>query len=217
MAEAVRISRLRQEEPIETGCWPAVREVEVGSQTRSPESRAFAARYSFIRPERPVLTEDAATTGTLSSQPLSNSVAGTNTFEKTQERELNIERLVNKVIVKVPHPVPPPSRFELLQQWEGEVRQVDPDEFTAVVRDITNPRSPEEEVTLSKDEVSGADLELVQPGAIFYWIIGYRVSRDGQKTRTSDLRFRRLPAWTSKEIKRARERAHEIERMLGIG
>jgi hypothetical protein len=138
-------------------------------------------------------------------------------IRKDSRKSVEHERLVNKVIVKVPHPVAPPSRFELLQQWEGEVRQVDSDEFTAVVRDITNSRSPEEEVTLPKDEVSRADLELVQPGAIFYWIIGYRVSRGGQKTRTSDLRFRRLPAWTSKEIKRARERALEIERLLGIG
>jgi len=217
MAQPLRIFRSRQEEPIETTCWPALREVRVGSQSRCPESTAFATRDSFIRSEKPVLSDGGMTTGTSASQLLSNSVAGTSTFGKAQEKASEINGLVDKVIVKVPYPAPPLSRFELLQQWEGEVRQVDSDEFTAVIRDLTNSRSPEEEVTLPKDEISSGDIGLVQPGAIFYWIIGYRVSPDGQKTRTSDLRFRRLPAWSAREIKRASERTLEFKRMLGIG
>ena len=217
MANPLKIFRSRQEEPMETICWPALREVQVGSQTQGPESGVFATRDSFIRSEKPALSEGAITTGSSASQAVSNSQANTNTFGNAQEKAPEIDRLADRVIVRVPYPSPPPSRFELLQQWEGEVRQIEADEFTAVIRDLTNPCSPEEEITLPKDEISSGDIGLVQPGAIFYWIIGYRISPDGQKTRTSDLRFRRLPAWSAKEINRATDHTYEFKRMLGIG
>jgi hypothetical protein len=120
-------------------------------------------------------------------------------------------------IVRMPVVSPPDYRFQLLQQWEGRVSDVSDQEFTAVLRDLTDPNQPEEEATFSLVEVSEQDEGLVARGAIFYWVIGYRISASGQKTRSSDLRFRRLPVWTRSEIKRFTKKAEEFEEVFGIG
>ncbi len=216
MAQELPAFRSRQEGPVETDCWPALSGVELGSQARAPESAPFAPSHLFIRPEKVILPEGVVTPATSTSQPLPNSLVGTNTSDRTQEVMLNVEGLVRGVIVKVPRLAPPRTRSEILQQWEGEVRTVDADEFTAVIRDLGSAHAPEEEVTLAREEVSDGDLQLVQPGAIFYWAVGYRISPGGQKTRTSELLFRRLPAWSRRQLERARERAREFERVLGI-
>jgi len=111
----------------------------------------------------------------------------------------------------------PDYRFQLLQQWEGRVSNISDAEFTAVLRDLTDPSKPDEEATFSLEEIPEQDKGLVVTGAIFYWVIGYRMSASGQKTRSSDLRFRRLPVWTRAEIKRLAKRAEEFGEVLGIG
>jgi hypothetical protein len=89
-------------------------------------------------------------------------------------------------------------------------------EFSARLKDRTNAEAADEFVTLSLDEVPESDRALVQPGAVFYWFIGYDVSRFGQLTRTSRIRFRRLPAWTPAERRKIEERAAHIARVFGI-
>ena len=113
-----------------------------------------------------------------------------------------------------------PSEIEAqavsLQKWEGTVFEVKKDVFKARLHDLTT-ENPEEEAEFSIDEISDDDRELLKPGAVFYWSIGYLTTGTGQRIRTSIIKFRRLPAWTEREIRTAKAQATEIRRILGWG
>lgn len=106
------------------------------------------------------------------------------------------------------------ARFIVVQKWEGAVTAVEGDFFIARLTDLT-AGAAQEEVELPLEEVSDDDRSLVESGAVFYWSIGYDVARGGQRTRASRIRFRRLPAWTAKELGEAKERAKKLKEDLG--
>lgn len=101
-----------------------------------------------------------------------------------------------------------------LQSWEGSVIEVLQDSFVARLIDRSS-ESPGEEAEFPLDEVSWDDRHLVKEGAVFYWIIGYRDSVGGQRTRISEIRFRRTATWTPSDFKRARGRARRLLDLLG--
>jgi hypothetical protein len=70
-------------------------------------------------------------------------------------------------------------------------------------------RGYDEEAEFSYNKITEDDIELIKPGAVFYWAIGYNHSGTGQKRRFSDIRFRRLPVWNNKEIDIARSEASQ--------
>ena len=115
--------------------------------------------------------------------------------------------------VQVPnHVISRPStkdagKFLLLQLWEGKVVFVDEEknEFVSVVIDKTNPEFPDEKVTLSTMEIDPNDNHLLEAGSIFYWSIGYVDTPGRPRSRVSRIRFRRLPAWSKKEVLKAKE------------
>ena len=102
--------------------------------------------------------------------------------------------------------------FRLLQMWEGCVLSIDVDhnEFTVQISDKMNKDLPDEQLTLSIDEISPNDLVLLKEGAVFYWSIGYADYPGRPRTRESRIRFRRLPKWTNRELQNARERGAEL-------
>jgi hypothetical protein len=100
-----------------------------------------------------------------------------------------------------------------LQEWEGTVDSIGDRTFVARLVDRTSP-GPDEEAEFDIDEVSRGDRDLLAPGAIFYWSIGYRDSASGSRSRTSLLTFRRLPAWTDEEKRQAEKTADEIIEVL---
>ena len=109
----------------------------------------------------------------------------------------------------------PAAMLQPLQSWEGVVLQVNDDTFSVRLVDLSGDRA-EEEMELEKQELSDFDLELLEPGAFFYWTVGYRVRLPrGARERVSQIRFRRLPAWSRSEIAAAEERAtrlaHELD------
>ena len=108
----------------------------------------------------------------------------------------------------------PQDRFVSLHKWEGIVLAVQRDSFLARLIDLTQG-SPEEEGEFSLNDVSGEDMPLLKPGAIFYWNIGYHDSRTGQRRKVSEIRFRRLPAWTAREIEAARREASRLRDVIG--
>lgn len=105
------------------------------------------------------------------------------------------------------------DRFRLLQKWEGTVTACSQQEFTAVLRE---KGQPDQEATFDLEEVPEGDRELIVAGAVFHWSIGYR-DRRGQRSRESIIRFRRLPAWTRRELERADQEADEIIAALHWG
>jgi hypothetical protein len=106
------------------------------------------------------------------------------------------------------------SVLQPLQSWEGVVLDVREDSFLVRLVDATGDHA-DEELELGKEDLSEFDLSLLQPGAIFYWTIGYRqqVPRGGRE-RVSRIRFRRLPAWSQRELTAARERAVTLSNEL---
>lgn len=105
------------------------------------------------------------------------------------------------------------NRFVPLQKWEGTVLQVLKESFFARLVDLTSG-GIDEEAELPLEEVSDADRSLVEPGAVFYWNIGYVDSLSGQRTRASVIRFRRLPVWRVEELERAKQKMQYLSNEL---
>ncbi len=108
------------------------------------------------------------------------------------------------------------QKFFSLQKWEGVVTEITPDSFFARLVDKSN-EAPDEEAEFAIEEISSGDMHLLKIGAVFNWDIGYHESKGGQRTKQSVIRFRRLPAWTNREIEDARKRAVQIRDSLGWG
>jgi hypothetical protein len=140
-------------------------------------------------------------------------------IEKIEKYLKNIippEKSKEDPVVILKNPKPLKEHYKLLQQWEGVILEVHKDYFSSKLRDMTG-NAPGEEAEIAFDEISEVDLDLVKPGAFFYWSIGRHTSKSGQQTRSSLIIFRRLPAWTDKEIERANKRSEEISAKLGWG
>jgi hypothetical protein len=114
-------------------------------------------------------------------------------------------------VVRTPPPTSLEYAFDVRQQWEGVVTNVEGDEFTVVLRDVRNSAAPEYEAVLPMEEVSPDDLPLLVPGGVLYWTIGYEQTRTGQRKRVSTIRLRRLPAWSRRDMARVEQRARALD------
>jgi hypothetical protein len=106
-------------------------------------------------------------------------------------------------------------RQMISHHWECTVVHIGAHSFTATLRSLRDPSDSEKEAEIPLEAVTPDDLELLQPGAIFYWTIGYDISPSGTRKRASEVRFRRLPAWTKKDVERIRSRATELFELFG--
>jgi hypothetical protein len=118
------------------------------------------------------------------------------------------------VVLQMPRLPQVKEFFKAIQRWEGYVLDVTEDSFNARLVTIVG-EGPTQEAEIPFEELEQEDRKLVEPGAVFYWSIGY-LDRPSGRLRTSLIRFRRLPAWTSHEIERARADAKELGVLLGI-
>jgi hypothetical protein len=112
---------------------------------------------------------------------------------------------------------PPRSSVTALQEWEGYVLTIDRPHksFTARLLDLTvNDKAEKELAEFDISELSESDDKLLQEGAVFRWVIGNQITRGGQKRRISQIIFRRMPAWTQREIDEARREAKELSRAI---
>jgi hypothetical protein len=96
----------------------------------------------------------------------------------------------------------------ILQQWEGLVLFREEESFTARLFESYQD-FPVKRAKISLQEVAEEQRELVLPGGMFSWIIGYRI-RGGTRSRFSEIYFRRLPPWTKQELKNAETAAVKI-------
>lgn len=74
-------------------------------------------------------------------------------------------------------------RYCLLQEWDGTVTEIGDDEFTAELRDLTDPTNCREEATFEFSAVPPPDRALLTLGAVFRWRVGYENSATGQRRR----------------------------------
>ena len=90
--------------------------------------------------------------------------------------------------------------------WAGYVQEIK-NSFAAALADITAGENTQEgelaEFLIA--DVKDDDRDLLKPGAIFRWVVGYQRSPAGTKRRVSDIFFRRLPAWSKRDLVRANE------------
>jgi len=101
-----------------------------------------------------------------------------------------------------------------LEKWEGCITEVQDDTFTATLVDLKANNSDEEAVFFI-NEISLEERKMIVEGALFYWNIGYEI-RNGQRRSVSEIRFRRLPKISKREIDLGKKRAHLLKSMLNI-
>lgn len=105
------------------------------------------------------------------------------------------------------------AQYELKQKWEGYVLKVGQETFQARLTPLAG--EPGEHIAnLYLVEVDKAERNLVKPGSIFYWSIGYRDSVSGRR-RESFIRFQRLPHRSKRELEAARRRGKELLQLFG--
>jgi hypothetical protein len=105
------------------------------------------------------------------------------------------------------------NRMISLQKWHGYVLSVLDNSIWVRLIDLTN-NGPDEETEISLEEITEEDWDLIKPGAIFYWSIGYLDLYSGQRLRTSVIRFQRMPAWRDEEIRAAHKEAEELQNSI---
>lgn len=103
--------------------------------------------------------------------------------------------------------------FRSLERWEGVVDELKGNEIFVRLYSDSIPNYHETAV-LSTNDVDPDDRELLVPGGVFYWSIGYRDGPSGRET-ISVMRFRRLPAWDEKRLNKIRREADELFKHFG--
>lgn len=100
--------------------------------------------------------------------------------------------------------------FQSLQEWEGVVLNISDSTFTARLVDVFDKDAPDEEADFLRQDLRNDDFKMLEPGAVFRWVVGYVIKKDGTKRRSSDIVFRRLPQWTQRDISEADEEARSL-------
>ncbi len=113
-----------------------------------------------------------------------------------------------------PQPKRMHERFRAIQKWEGYVIDADDEVFRARLIPLKG-EGCEQEAEIFLSEITDEDREMLQPGAVFYWSIGYLEKPSGTM-RASIIRFRRLPTWTAQELTAAETKATELKELLGV-
>jgi hypothetical protein len=106
-----------------------------------------------------------------------------------------------------------PESSIILQKWEGVVLERGETKFSSHLLE-GDEDFPLKRADIDLEELAVEDRELVEPGALFIWTIGYRV-RDGTRSRFSEIYFRRLPRWTKEEIYSAMTRGAALSEEAG--
>jgi hypothetical protein len=104
---------------------------------------------------------------------------------------------------------------ELHQYWECVVEEIGPTKFLAVLRSLKNPNDSEKEAEIPIALVEEDDRELLLPGAVFYWSLGYQTV-SGTSKRFSAIKFRRLPAWTKRDLARIESGAAKLKALFAL-
>ncbi|WP_131679668.1 hypothetical protein [Metapseudomonas furukawaii] len=99
--------------------------------------------------------------------------------------------------------------FVAEQEWEGCVTWFDDKQFHAHLLDLTN-EGIEEEAVFDIGEISSIHHDLLKEGALFRWSIGYQRQKGGTRSKVSSLVFRRLPAWSARDIERSKKEADDL-------
>lgn len=107
---------------------------------------------------------------------------------------------LGELALSPPRTTPFKEYFKAIQKWEGKVISLSGDTFKATLSALVGDKI-DQEADIYVEDVTPDERPYIEPGAVFYWSIGY-LERPSGRRRESVLRFRRLPAWTSDEVKK---------------
>jgi hypothetical protein len=103
------------------------------------------------------------------------------------------------------------DRLLVLQQWEGVVTEVYSDSFLTNLVDLTAGETDvSDEAELPMGDLSADDRKILQQGAVFRWLIGYRISPRGTRERISSIFFRRVAGPTEDQISEMKKEARQL-------
>ncbi len=181
-------------------------------QQRKPDDTAepvgTAPVYEYGGKPPSIATQPTDVAGTMS--PEGPAVQGTNASFMTDIRIPTGATLRPPITLRLGRSIP---RLETRQLWEGTVTQVLKQAFVAILKDKTQNKNPEEQVTFDYSEISDEDRELIKPGSSFYWTIGSERT-SGQLKNVSIVQFRRLPVWTRSALTNAESRAQKVREVF---
>ena len=149
------------------------------------------------------------------SPPKNEEVATRQTFISNEQGDSSLSSIMNLPLPQ-PHRAPT-ATLHALQEWEGYVLDIDNTNFTARLVDLTAGASHEdEEAVIPLMEISDDDVNKMQVGSIFRWVIGYERSATRTKKRVSQFVFRDLPAITKSDLRDGEAWANEIVRSFDL-
>lgn len=111
-----------------------------------------------------------------------------------------------KLLLTHKEPVP-------INKWEGTVLEVYEHSFLARLTDIDGSR-PDEEAEIIMKEVSEDELSMIEPGAMFDWVIQYRDTP--KRVRESFINFREPQPWSAEEVKEIEREAKRKYELFGL-
>lgn len=92
----------------------------------------------------------------------------------------------------------------VIQIWECTVLEVDEQTIRSQLH--AKMGAVDDHVAdIDLEWVSPQDLDLVQPGAVFYLTLSRKLTRSRSIVNSQELRFRRLPAWNRQDSKKIRQ------------
>ena len=100
-----------------------------------------------------------------------------------------------------PHPEEVAS---VIQIWECTVLEVDGETIRARLH-AKMGQIDDHVADIDTEWVSPQDMDLVQPGAVFYLTLSRKLTRGRSIVNTQELRFRRLPAWNKQDAVKIRQ------------
>lgn len=128
--------------------------------------------------------------------PASKAAAvSSNWSEATPHADINfdVSRSLNVPKIEVSSKTPQ-ARTKIIQDWKGYVVDVGESDVTVRLQDMTTHDSVEsEEADFPIDEFLDDNRDVVRPGALFRWVIGYERTGNRGRRHFSEIYFRKFP------------------------
>jgi hypothetical protein len=164
-------------------------EVAIRSRKDEPQTKQFEVSRRFFEIVHEERKAKSKTGDSRSREALENEISITS-FERNDQR--------------------PNKQFQIMERWEGVITNIEDKDIHANIEGIFGKEIRRGEIQFSIEDLSSFDWALVGEGVQFYWYIGYKDERNGQRVRASIFRLRRLPLLTETEIQISNEKANTL-------
>jgi hypothetical protein len=111
-----------------------------------------------------------------------------------------------------------PITNKLIAEWQGRVVSIHDDYFVADVNGLFGEgvEGLSEEAIIPRMDVQEHDESQFRVGAFFRLCVNYQTLPNKRKVRTTTVSFRRLPAYSSSDLRAADDRARDIMQRLHV-